>query len=114
MESLISMILLAIILAGGMVLYSHADAVMVMAVHKRMVSQLATAKLESLKTMPYTSVDTEIPAELTVGSLNVTQTVHVVPEENGKSYKYVEVKYRWNAVQPNGQQELAFNTLIAK
>ena len=60
-ESLVSILLLAITLTAGMILYFNADALMTLASHKKMAMELGNETLESLKYEGYSELKKPVP-----------------------------------------------------
>ena len=91
-ECLISILLLAVILIGGMSLFNNADEMISRATHKRIALEIANSKMDLLKSQDYSSI-TSATDSITVGSLVATRTTTVTPV--GGQYKNVKVRVDW-------------------
>jgi len=120
-ESLISIIILAIILIGGMTFYFNSDIVLTLANHKKIALEITHDELEDLKNIPYNSVDSTLMPfpVITVGSFNYTHRAIVTfeddPDEGAtlEDYKKVEVKVTWDEANETGTREVSMTTFIA-
>ncbi|MGE0269535.1 MAG: prepilin-type N-terminal cleavage/methylation domain-containing protein [Candidatus Omnitrophota bacterium] len=93
LEIIISILLLAITLAGGMALYFNANKIMALMVHKKAAMELADKKMEDLRDRSYVNVVDEQDFALKVAGLNATRTVSV--SEPNSSYKQVVIEVNW-------------------
>src|SRR6185503_3413373 len=80
-ESLISLILLAIVITGGMQFYFNAQKIVSLASHKKIAIQIANTRLEEIRRNGYgsleepaTGVPQACPTAVTVGGLSATCT----------------------------------------
>lgn len=95
LEIIISILLLAITLAGGMALYFNANKIMALMVHKKAAMELADKKMEDLRDASYSSlVEGETnESGLKVAGLNASRSVTVAkPNSN---YKQVTIEVNW-------------------
>jgi len=119
-ESLISIIILAIILIGGMTFYFNSDRVLTLSSHKKLAIELAHDELEELKTGPYAAVVSSGPTIISVGNLG-NQTIEVIVDfeddpiggVTAEDYKNVEVKVTWSEAGQTGSREISMSTFIA-
>ena len=110
-ESLISILLLAIVLAGGVSFYHNSDALMSMAMHKKMATEMANSQMEYLKIVPYDNL-TNSTTIINVGSLSGGQTVVVTPID--ANYKSANVLVNWVETDKNTTQVMNLVTYIAR
>ena len=98
-ECLISILLLAIVLAGGMSFYFNSTAVMTLVMHKKTAMEMVTQAMEQIKNDGYLGlplsgvVDTSM---VTFGDFSV-QKQRQVTDESGPvpKNKKVEIQVRW-------------------
>ena len=103
-ETLISILLLAIVLAGGLSLYFNGNEMVTLSTHKKMALEIANSKMEDLKAGGYVNLPSAGAATTTsiqVGSLNALQSVTVTNmDEAGVGgavdYKQVDVNIDWS------------------
>ena len=110
-ECLISILLLAIVMVGGMAFYFDSTGHLAGATHKRIAAELANAKLEELKNIGYgnlTNGETSTSLNITAG-INGLQNVTIV----GTAYKEVSVQMFWNEPNKAGTQNVTISTYIA-
>ena len=131
-ECLISILLLAITLAGGMAFYFYSTGYLAAATHRRIAAELANARLEEIKNAGYANLPEPAPAApglwddpdvpgvppepVTISGLTGQQEVYVRDIDingGGTDYKQVEVKIIWNEPSRAGSQEVTLDTFIA-
>lgn len=95
LEIIISILLLAITLAGGMTLYFNANKIMALMVHKKAAMELADKKMEDLRDASYVSLEVGETSEsdLKIAGLNASRAVTVT--EPHTSYKQVTIEVNW-------------------
>jgi len=96
-EIIISILLLAITLAGGMALYFNANKIMALMVHKKAAMELADKKMEDLRDASYVLlvVGETSESDLKVAGLNATRTVTVAVPNPNSTYKQVTIEVNW-------------------
>lgn len=102
LEIIISILLLAITLAGGMALYFNANKIMALTVHKKAAMELADKKMEDLRDASYVSLVEGESQEsgLKVSGLDASRTVTVAIPNS--TYKQVTIEVNWKeANEPN-------------
>lgn len=94
-EIIISILLLAITLAGGMALYFNANKIMALMVHKKAAMELADKKMEEIRDASYVSLVEGQTSEsgLKVSGLNASRTVTV--SKPNSTYKQVTIEVNW-------------------
>jgi len=118
-ETLISVILLAITLAGGMALYFNADELLSLVVHKKMATQMAITKMESLRSDGFDNLPPQgsvVDSSISVGGLkNAQQTVTItdIVDSGNILYKKVKVEVSWNEAGGNFPKTVELTTHIA-
>ncbi|MBN1869236.1 MAG: hypothetical protein JW847_01495 [Candidatus Omnitrophica bacterium] len=122
MESLVTLLLLTFILAFGTNIYSNADRIATMAVHKKIAVETAMAELERLKKEGYAALpeETDLPPPVNI-DLEGTPAVQGMtvrdidedPPDGHTDYKEVAVTIRWNEVRSQTPREVSMTTLIA-
>jgi Tfp pilus assembly protein FimT len=106
-ECLISMMLLAILLAAGMAFYFNAEQGFRWSVHKRIAVEMASAELESIKNSGYASLPEPAPAgnlwrggvAVAVGNLSGQKDIYVYDidaDGGGTDYKQVRIVVSWH------------------
>lgn len=121
-ETLISILILAILLAGGMSFYFNSSDFMALAMHKKMALELATEKMEECKRVTTLSAldaldnnPTPGPESISVGGLSATRTTDVSDPGNGESgYRLVEVNVVWTEAGKNTSRNVDLITYIHK
>jgi len=94
-EVLISILLLAIVLTGGLALYLNATDLTALVSHKKMAIQIANDVLECCKNQPYDSINvTNCSPSLMIGGLTPTIT-GTVTEATNPTRKIIAVKVAW-------------------
>jgi len=118
-EILVSMVVMAITLLGGIALYFNASELQKMAMHKKMATELANSRMEELRTMSCADIEAlnHSWADLQVGGLllagadskgiKVLDPPPIVPPD---THCKVEVQIKWNEV---GQINRDFNINLA-
>ena len=119
-ECLISILLLAIVMVGGMAFYFNSTGHLTAATHRRIAAELANARLEAIKNNGYAVLPPQPlgpplgiwlgPTDITIGGLTGQQEVYVFDVEN---YKEVRVRIYWNEANAVGLQEVILDTYIA-
>ena len=100
-ESLISMGLLFIVLTAGMSFYFNSNEFLVMAMHKKIATELVNSELEELRGTAYSQIITKTELPVTVGGFDFTPTITAVlvdgddPPDGINDYKEVTVKVAW-------------------
>ncbi len=122
-EILVSILILALVLVGGIALYFRAHELMTMAVHKRMATHMASTKLEEIKMLDYADLrlkdGTEEEAESKVGQFTAKSKINyklIDVDENSipiPEYAQVRVNVFWTEVGKNSQSEITFVSNIA-
>lgn len=95
LEVIISILLLAITLAGGMALYFNANKIMALMVHKKQAMEMADKKMEEIRDASYVSLNEGTTEEsgLKVAGLNANRSVTITkPTSN---YKQVMIEVNW-------------------
>jgi len=106
-EILVSMIIMAITLLGGIALYFNASEIQKMAVHKKMATELANSRMEELRSMSCAAItalnhnwaDLQVGGLLLAGadSKGIKVLLPINRSPAGKSnYCEVEVQIKWN------------------
>lgn len=129
-ECLISILLLAIVMAGGMAFYFYSTGYLASATHRRIAAEMANARLEQIKNSGYANLpdpapglwdDPSVPGvppePVTIGSLPGQQEVYIFDiDENGggTDYKQAEVKITWTEPSKTGPQEMVLETYIVR
>ena len=121
-EILISILILAIMMAGGMSFYFNADNMMALAIHKKVALEVAANTLETIKgnggysdpTLPLTGTCNALTV-VTIGldyqpSVCVNDIDEPIPAGNGSvDFKQVKAIVTWNqsgAYSPSGSVDL--------
>jgi len=123
-EVLISILILAIMLTGGLSFYFNSDAVIGQVSHKKLATEIANSILENLKKAGYDSLPAPgagTPVALTstddpVGilkDLSATKIVTVTDLGNPVAYKQVEVSVTWTEADESKAHEIKFSTIMA-
>ena len=129
-EVLISLLLLAIVLTGGMGFYFNADEAIALVTHKKFATEIANLTLEDLKRGGYPNLppsgpgistaltDTDDPLHI-IKNLSATKTVTVtdiddpVGGTNPVDYKKVEVIVTWSEAGKNTARKTNLVTYMA-
>ena len=122
MESLVTLLLLTSILAFGTSIYSNADKIATLAIHKKIAVEMITAKLEELKKggyaalpdpanpIPVVGISLEgTPAELSLAVNNIDET----PLDGSTDYKEVIATIQWLEVKSQTPRIVSLTTFMA-
>jgi len=124
-ESLISILLLSICLAGGIKLYFYADQLSALSIHKRVANEMINSRIEDLRNSSYNSITTTGTAvsitTINVGGLSANEFVTVrLVDQTGQpitpyAFKEVTVRVNWSESEdPNlNQRDYEVVTYIA-
>jgi len=103
-EILVSMVIMAISVLGGIALYFNASELQKMAMHKKMATELANSRMEELRTMScatITGLSTNW-TDLQIGGLLLegadSKGIKMEPPVDQGSYCEVELQIKWNEV----------------
>lgn len=120
-ECVISLLLLAVVLVGGMAFYFYSDKSLTIATHRRMATELANARLEELKSGGLAGLPNPVPppANIDIGSLVGQQAVSISDVDDPltpgtNDYKQVQVKIDWSEPEQTSNQEVVLDTFIAR
>lgn len=108
-EVLISILMLAIVLTGGMALYHNASEIMAHMVHKKVAMELADLEMEGIKELTYNSIIPLDETTITGAPLANAKKTITVTEVDAK-YKEVGVKVAWK----DNSKSVELLTYIAK
>ncbi len=118
-ENMVSMVLLAVMLTGGMGFYHYSNEATKLTVHKKLATEMVSSKMEELKRQGYVSlppVSTPEVTTLLVGGLTAQQTVTVTDideDSNGfTDYKQVDVKLAWTEAGRQSPREMDLTTYL--
>ena len=132
-ETLISILLLAITLAGGLSIYFNADRIVTLVAHKKIAVEIANSRMEELRRLDYgvfksTYGPTTPPPfvrvipdpnvlpdpPLTVGDIAATRTITVeyVPHVPSPDYMEVRVKVSWMEANQTQLKEFEITSFI--
>jgi prepilin-type N-terminal cleavage/methylation domain-containing protein len=115
LEIIISILLLAITLAGGMALYFNANKIMSLMVHKKAAMELADEKMEELRDVSYNSTPLEVgeksESTLKVAGLNASRTVTVT--EPHTSYKQVTIEVNWKEANETADKSIKLVSYVS-
>lgn len=117
LEILVSMLLLAVTLVGGMALYHNAERIMALMVHKKVAMELANERMEAVRNTPYSTLDPGIDQDfnLKVSGLSAGRVTTVSIPDPNKDLKEVRVNVRWDeAGQSGGQRKVEMISYVAK
>ncbi|MCK5013962.1 MAG: type II secretion system protein [Candidatus Omnitrophica bacterium] len=132
-ETLISILLLAITLAGGLSIYFNADRIVTLVGHKKIAVEIANSRMEELRRLDYgvfkstyTLADPTVAQvfpdpnispdpPLTVGDIAATRaiTVEYVPHVDPPDYMEVRVKVSWTEANQTQLKEFEITSFIA-
>ena len=108
-EVLISILVLAVVLTGGMALYHNASEIMAHMVHKKVAMELADLEMEGIKEQTYNSIIPVDETSIAGSSLtNAKKTITVT--EVDERYKEVGVTVAWK----DNTKSVELLTYIAK
>lgn len=122
-ESLISLLLLSIILAGGLSFYFNSDEIMSLAMHKKIAMEMANQSMEKIKKDGYANllpptigfVSGPFGSAMTFGDFTA-QTQQRVTHVEGISpniNKMIEVKVSWTEAGKQTSREILLATYMA-
>ena len=113
-ECLISLLILAILMTGGMAFYQYSNDLMKAATHKRIAVEIANAKMEDIKKNGFGSLPSIDGLwqtnPITIAGLSGQQNVYVYDVSN---YKRVAVENTWLEPGKTGNQVVKLETYIA-
>jgi prepilin-type N-terminal cleavage/methylation domain-containing protein len=107
-EVLISIILLAIVLAGGLAFYFNSSETMALATHKRIATEMAHDRLEILKAQSCSTITNTTEGALQVGGLTATRVTTIDP-----TTCEVNVTVAWQEAGKASGRQVSFDTVIA-
>ena len=119
-EVLISILLLAIILTGGISFYTNSTEAMTLAMHKKIVTEMAVQEMELMKDALYTSLPNPATGcttatAVTFGDFSVQKQRCVTDEPGGGATpnKKVEMKFVWIETGKQTSREIDLATYMA-
>lgn len=97
-EIMVSILLLAITLTGGMVLYHNAEQIMALMVHKKVAMELADEKMEEIRNKPFVSLpNNDVPVvESNLKITGLPASRKTVISQPASNLKEVRVEVNWN------------------
>ncbi len=122
-ECLISLILLAVLLVAGIAFYFYAQETFRWSVHKRIAIEMASAEMESIKNMEYTTLPNppsrskwfQESGPVNIVTLNDGQRDVYVTGDGATGYKEAQVEVSWqDPARGNSQQSVSLDTYIAR
>ena len=128
-ESLVSVIILSICMAGGIHLYNYADNMTSLAIHKKVANEVINSSMEDLKSSDYftitgTNNNTFVTTIINVGGLSATESINVVPVDDAgmpvapgsESFKEITISFVWSEADDvtDDQRSHQIVTYIAK
>ena len=114
-ETLVSMMLIAMVTVGGMVYYLGANELQGMALHKKIATELANTRMEELRATNYAVLTAgTTSSDIIVGGLEakvsdgrgMQVTISEIDEDsppNGTDYKKIQVQVRWEETDEGGK-----------
>lgn len=116
-ECLVSILLLAIVLAGSMAFFSFSNSSLYLAERRRIAAAIADSIMENVKNTDYANIETWAgTGNVMVGNLNGQKSVsalNVDEDSNGSiDYKRVSVVVSWNDPAKVAQQNVALDSLF--
>ncbi len=123
LETIISIIILAIVLSGGIAIYTNATTIMTIAMHKKIAMEMANQVIEKLKEAGYNDAllaDTGgswTPADpgttITFGDFSVNMQRRIT-NVGAPANKTVEVRVRWLEAGRQQNSEITLATNISQ
>jgi prepilin-type N-terminal cleavage/methylation domain-containing protein len=110
-EVLVSVIILAVTLAGGASIYFHVMGITEQGTHRNIAVQMANSKMEVLKSMDYTTLSSESPVDVSAGGLLMRRVVTITDIGSPVEYKQVQVDMTW--YESNKLQTINLTTYIS-
>ena len=97
MEIMVSILLLAITLTGGIALYHNAEKLMALMVHKKVAMELADERMEEIRNTRYSNltVGERTENDLTVTGLRASRRTSITEPESMPNLKQVRVRVDW-------------------
>lgn len=125
-ECIISLLLLAIIMVGGMAFYTYASQYTRGAVHKKAALEIANTKMEEIRSNGYASLPDPAtlplsglwqgPLNISIASLTGEEDIYVYgidDDSNGTTdYKKVTIEVKWQQAGKTNQQAIKLDTYI--
>ena len=117
-ESLISILLLAIVLAGGMSFYFNSSAIMAQVAHKKMAMEIANQAMEKKRIATFSSltatgwVDDDTPI-VSFGDFSTQVRKKITNMVGTPPYKQVEIEVSWTEPGQQSQSTIALATYMA-
>ena len=117
-ETLISIVLLAITLTGGISIYFYSDRVVTLMGHKKMAAEIANSRMEELRELDYsvfssTYDPTNSPFEdsVMVGGISATRKI-TTAHSNPSGYMEVKVNVSWTEAGLTQPRDFEITTFI--
>ena len=116
LEILVSMLLLAVTLVGGMALYHNAERIMALMVHKKVAMELANEKMEAVRNSSYGSLSDGVSQDfgLKVSGLNAGRVTTVSILDPNKDVKEVRVAVNWKEAGQKIDKTVELVSYVAK
>ncbi len=114
LEILVSLLLLAVTLVGGMALYHNAQKIMALMVHKKVAMELADRQMETVRT---TSFGLLAAGESTESNLRVTglpANRRTTVTETSSKLKEIRVEVNWNEAGQTTPHSVMLVSYVAK
>lgn len=125
-ECIISLLLLAIIMVGGMAFYTYASQYTMGAVHKKTALEIANTKMEEIRNNGYASLPDPAtlpvnglwqgPTDISIAKLTGQENIYIYGiDENADSvidYKKVRIEVKWRQAGKTSQQAIKLDTYI--
>lgn len=114
LEILVSILLLAVTLVGGMALYHNAERIMALMVHKKQAMEMADKKMESMRNTSYVllNVGESTESDLKISGLSANRKIVVT--ETGSDLKEIKVEVNWNEAGVNIPKNVTLVSYVAK
>lgn len=116
-ENMVAMMLLSLVLTGGMGLCYYSQELTKLAAHKRMATEMVSAKIEAVKASAYAAIASEAATNITIGTFTATEVVTVNdiddPANGTPDFKEVNVSLSWSESGKQTTKILTAKTYIA-
>ena len=112
LEILVSMLLLAVTLVGGMALYHNAEQIMALMVHKKVAMELANEKMEDIRNTSFSrlAAQEDYPRVSGLSGVRSAEVFELSPD-----LKEVRVTVRWDeAGQTGDRRKVELVSYVAK
>ncbi|MBZ0167340.1 MAG: prepilin-type N-terminal cleavage/methylation domain-containing protein [Candidatus Omnitrophica bacterium] len=113
-EIMVSILLLAITLTGGMVLYHNAEQIMALMVHKKVAMELADEKMEEVRNTKYVLLTVGEATESSLAITGLPASRKTVVSEPASNLKEVRVEVNWNEAGAGAAKSVELVSYVAK